>query len=87
MADIIVAFPRIEDAKNLRRLLIRNGYEVNAICDSGAEVMEAVNRLDGGVVISGYRFSDMYFVELNEYLPRGFQLLLLRLRGNWRRAM
>ena len=77
MADIIIAFPKINDAKNLRRLLIRNGYDVNAICDSGAEVMEAVNRLDGGVVISGYRFSDMYFVELNEYLPKGFQLLLL----------
>lgn len=77
MADIIVAFPKIQDAKNLRRLLMRNGYDVNAICDSGAEVMEAVNRLDGGVVISGYRFSDMHYVELNEYLPRGFQLLLL----------
>lgn len=77
MADIIIAFPKINDAKNLRRLLIRNGYDVNAICDSGAEVMEAVNRLDGGVVISGYRFSDMYFMELKEYLPKGFQPLLL----------
>lgn len=77
MADIIVAFPKIQDAKNLRRLLMRNGYDVNAICDSGAEVMEAVNRLDGGVVIAGYRFSDMHYVELNEYLPKGFQLLLL----------
>lgn len=77
MADIIIAFPKIDDAKNLRKLLIRNGYDVNAICDSGAEVMETVNRLDGGVVISGYRFSDMHFTELNEYLPKGFQLLLL----------
>lgn len=77
MADIIIAFPRINDAKNLRKLLIRNGYDVNAICDSGAEVLEATGRLDGGVVLSGYRFSDMYFMELNEYLPKGFQLLLL----------
>lgn len=77
MADIIIAFPKIDDAKNLRKLLIRNGYDVNAVCDSGAEVMEAVNRLDGGVVISGYRFSDMYYMDINEYLPRGFQLLLL----------
>ena len=81
MADIIIAFPKIDDAKNLRKLLVRNGYDVNAVCDSGAEVMEAVNRLDGGVVISGYRFSDMYFVELNEYLPKGFQLLLLASPG------
>ena len=67
MADIIVAFPKIQDAKNLRRLLMRNGYDVNAICDSGAEVMEAVNRLDGGVVIAGYRFSDMHYMEANAH--------------------
>ena len=77
MADIIVAFPKLNDAKNLRKLLIRNGYDVNLVCDSGAQVIDAVNRLDGGIVISGYRFSDMYYMDLNEYLPKGFQLLLL----------
>ncbi|MBR1742130.1 MAG: ANTAR domain-containing protein [Lachnospiraceae bacterium] len=77
MADIIVAFPRIEDAKNLRKLLMRNGYEIHAVCDSGAQIMDAVNRSDGGIVISGYRFSDMYYREIYDYLPKGFQLLLL----------
>lgn len=77
MADIIVAFPKLDDAKNLRRLLIRNGYDVNMVCDSGAQVIEAVNRLDGGIVICGYRFSDMYYMEINAYLPKGFQMLLL----------
>ena len=77
MADIIVAFPKLNDAKNLRKLLIKNGYDVNMVCDSGAQVIDAVNRLDGGIVISGYRFSDMYYMDLNEYLPKGFQLLLL----------
>ena len=33
MADIIVAFPKLDDAKNLRKLLIRNGYDVNSVCD------------------------------------------------------
>lgn len=77
MADIIIAFPRLDDAKNLRRLLIRNGYDVNTVCDSGSQVMEAVHRLDGGIVISGYRFSDMYYLDINECLPKGFSLLLL----------
>lgn len=49
MADIIVGFPKLDDAKNLRKLLIRNGYDVNMICDSGAQIVEAVNRLDGGI--------------------------------------
>ena len=77
MADIIIAFPRLDDAKNLRKLLIRNGYDVTMVCDSGSQVMEAVHRLDGGIVISGYRFSDMYYLDINECLPRGFSLLLL----------
>lgn len=81
MADIIVAFPKLEDAKNLRKLLIRNGYEVNLVCDSGAQIVSAVNQLDGGVVISGYRFSDMHFSEVLEYLPKGFQMLLMASPG------
>lgn len=81
MADIIVAFPKLDDAKNLRKLLARNGYDVNMACDCGAQVIDAVNRLDGGIVICGYRFSDMYYRELNEYLPKGFQMLLLASPG------
>lgn len=77
MADIIIAFPKFDDAKNLRKLLMRNGYEISALCDSGAQIIDAVNRLDGGIVISGYRFSDMYYMEINDYLPKGFQMLLL----------
>lgn len=77
MADIIVAFPKLDDAKNLRKLLIRNGYDVNFVCDSGTQIIDAVNRLDGGIVICGYRFSDMYYMDINDYLPKGFQMLLL----------
>ncbi|MCH5252996.1 MAG: ANTAR domain-containing protein [Lachnospiraceae bacterium] len=77
MADIIIAFPKLDDAKNLKRLLTRNGHDVTFVCDSGAQVVSAVNRLDGGIVICGYRFSDMHYSELHDYLPKGFQMLLL----------
>ena len=66
MADIIIAFPKLDDAKNLRKLLVRNGYDVNMVCDSGAQI-----------VISGYKFSDMHYSEINDYLPKGFAMLLL----------
>lgn len=75
--DIIVAFPKIDDAKNLRKLLIRNGYDVNMVYNTGAQIINAVNHLDGGIVICGYKFSDMYYSEINDYLPKGFQMLLL----------
>ncbi len=75
--DIIVAFPKIEDAKNLRKLLIRNGYDVNMVYNTGAQVVDAVNHLDGGIVICGYKFLDMHYSEINDYLPKSFQMLLL----------
>ena len=77
MADLIIAFPKLDDAKNLRKLLVRNGYDVNMVCDSGAQIVGAVNELDGGIIISGYKFSDMHYSEINDYLPKGFNMLLL----------
>ena len=77
MSAIIVAFPKLEDAKKLSKLLIRNGYDVNLACDSGAQTVNAVNNLDGGIVICGYKFTDMHYSEINNYLPEGFQMLLL----------
>ena len=47
MADIIIAFPKRNDAKNLQKLLLKNGYDVLITCDSGSQVIDAVYRLDG----------------------------------------
>lgn len=58
-------------------LLIRNGYDVNATCTTGAQAIAIANDLDEGIVISGYRFQDMLYRELNGYLPKGFEMLLL----------
>jgi two-component system, response regulator PdtaR len=75
--SIIVAFPKIEDAMNIKKALIRSGYEVNAICTTGAQVISITNDLDCGIVLCGYRFLDMYYSELNNYLPNGFEMLLV----------
>jgi response regulator NasT len=75
--SIIVAFPKMEDAKNIKNALIRNGLEVNATCTTGAQAIGIANELDGGIVVSGYRFSDMHYYELNNYLPKGFEMLLV----------
>lgn len=77
MLSIIIAFPKIEDTKSIKNALIRNGFEVNATCTTGAQVIGIANELDGGIVISGYRFPDMHFSELNNYLPKGFEMLLI----------
>lgn len=77
MADLIIALPKLDDSKKLCQMLNRNGYDEGIVCDSGAQVMDTVNYLDGGIVICGYRLSDMFYADLNEYLPKGFLMLLL----------
>ena len=77
MLGIIIAFPRVEDANNIKHLLIRNGYDVNGICTTGAHVISIANELDGGIVLSGYRLSDMHYSDLHNYLPVGFEMLLI----------
>ena len=75
--SIIIAFPKIEDANNIKTLLIRNGYEVHATCTTGAQAIGLANELDEGIVISGYRLPDMLYREMHGYLPKGFEMLLL----------
>jgi response regulator NasT len=75
--SIIVGFPKIEDANNIRNVLVRNGFSVSDACTTGAQVVTLANDLDEGIVVCGYRFSDMHFSELNNYLPKGFEMLLV----------
>lgn len=77
MLSIIIAFPKIEDATIIKNTLIHNGFDVNGVCTTGSQVISIANNLDSGIVISGYRFKDMHYSELNNYLPKGFEMLLI----------
>ncbi|MFA9462785.1 MAG: ANTAR domain-containing response regulator [Velocimicrobium sp.] len=77
MYNVIVAFPKLEDAKSIKNILVQNGISVNAVVTSAASVISTVEELDGGIVLCSYRFRDMYYKELKDYLPEGFQMLLL----------
>jgi len=67
----------MEDTVSIKNALVRNGYDVNATCTTGAQVVTIANELDDGIVICGYRFSDMHYSQLNGYLPKGFEMLLI----------
>ena len=77
MLSIIIAFPKLEDAKNIKKVLVRHGFEVNATCSQASQVISIANELDGGIVISGYRLPDMHYLQLQNYLPTGFEMLLV----------
>lgn len=77
MTSIIVAFSRPEDARNVKGILMRNGFQVVAVCTSGAQAITAAENINGGILISGYRFEDMLFDELRQYLPPAVDMLLI----------
>ena len=45
--------------------------------------MEAVERLEAGVIVSGIRFVDMVYHELREYLPDYFEMVVVARREQW----
>ncbi len=77
MVQYIVAFPKIEDAKGIRNLLVKYGFPVAAVCVTGAQVLGQANGLDDGIVVCGYRLPDMLYYELYHCLPNHFDMLLI----------
>lgn len=80
MASIIVAFPKTEDAKKIKNLLVRNGFSVAAVCTTGAQVIGLAESYGGGIVVCSYRLPDMIYSELLGCLPSGFEMLLMASR-------
>lgn len=77
MTSIIVALPKVDDAKNMKNLLVRSGYSVEAVCTSGAQALAQADNLNDGIVVCGYKLADMLYSELHESLPQGFEMLLM----------
>lgn len=80
MINIVVVFPKPEDGKAIKNLLVRNGYDVTAVCTSGAQTMNFVDEIDYGVIICGYKFNDMLYSQLYECLPKSVEMLLIASR-------
>lgn len=82
MVNIVVVFPKTEDAKNVKSLLVRNGFDVAAICTTGAQAIHYADGLGSGIIISAYKFQDMLYSQIKECLPEGFEMLLLASRNH-----
>ena len=101
MTNIIVAFPKQDTARNIKKILMQNGHHVDAVCSRLfnnmfintitifnalryyiIKALQNANELDGGVMVCGYRFADMMYTELHEYLPPQFEMLLVASPGN-----
>ncbi len=80
MVSIIIVFPKIEDAKGIRGLLTKNGFDVTAVCATGSQALSRIDELNDGIVICGYKMADMLYSQLHDCLPAGFEMLLMASR-------
>ena len=83
MTRIIVAFPKAENGKNIKNVLVRNGYQVVCVCTNGAQVIQEANGLQDGLVLCTYKLSDMIYQELAECLPPGFEMIVISTKDQW----
>ena len=77
MTNIIVALPKLEDAKVIKNVLARNGFSVVGVCTTGAQAVSQADGLNDGIVICSYRLVDMVYTQIHEYLPPGFEMILV----------
>lgn len=77
MTNIIVVLPKLEDAKGIKSVLVRNGFNVTGVCTTGAQAIGQADGLNDGIVICSYKMMDMVYSELHECLPPGFEMLLM----------
>ena len=77
MTNIIVVFPKIEEAKGIKNLLVRSGFSVTAVCTTGSQALGHIDGLNDGIIICGYKLPDMMYMELHDYMPKGFEMLLM----------
>lgn len=83
MTNIVVAFSKLEDAKNIKSILTRSGFSVIAVCTTASQVLSTCEDWNSGILISGYRFADMMYEELRECLLPAVEMLLISSPSHW----
>lgn len=83
MVNVIVLFGKIEEAKSIKNLLIRNGINVTKVCTTGAQAAQAADACDDGLIVCGFRYPDMLFSDLNACIPAWFDMIVLASKENY----
>ena len=77
MTNIIVGFAKDAEAKSIKNLLVRSGFNCIGTAGSGSEILSMTDDLIDGIVVCGYKFPDMMYSELHSYLGNDFDMLLI----------
>ena len=80
---MIVAFPKREIAKKIKNIMIRNGFEVSAVCLTGSQVLRELENHETGVIVSGIRFVDMMYSDIKAELDHHFEMIVVASQNQW----
>ncbi len=83
MVHIIVAFPNMENGKNIKNILVKSGFHVSALCATGDQALHHADLLEEGLVVCAGRMTDMMCEQLREYLPDSFEMIVISAPTVW----
>ena len=75
--NVIVAFPKAENGRSIKSILIKHGFRVGKVCATGAQALQCADGLSEGILVCASRLQDMPYTQLREYLPPSFEMLVL----------
>ena len=62
---------------------MKNGFPVIAVCTSGAQVLAQLDDLNSGIIVCGYRLTDMLYSELYDCMSLEFSMLMISSPNKW----
>lgn len=83
MINIILAFPKPDDARSIKAVLVKNGLPVSVVCSTVDKVLMHADNLNSGIIVSGYRLADATYHRIARNMPRNFELLLIASPARW----
>ena len=77
MNRVVIAFESEKNRRQTVNLLAAGNIPVRYVCRSGGEVIRSIHTMGGGVIVCGFKLSDMTAAELAADLGEEAQMLLI----------
>lgn len=73
MSSIVIALPKIEDARKIRSVLERHGFAVASVCSTASNALSSASELGSGVLICGHRAARYELSGSGRVYAKGFR--------------
>ena len=71
MSSIVIALPKIEDARKIRSVLERHGFAVASVCSTASNALSSASELGSGVLIDLSKYGLTYEPTVQDSIRKG----------------